>query len=210
MHSRNIRRSQGNSLIISDLVKKSENLPGYPSKWSKDLIYRYTLWRLLRSSRQEGDPIRYLMVIGLNPSTATDTLDDPTITRLKYFSLEHGFDAFCMTNLFAFRATDPADMKRAAQPVGPDNSYWLRTIAEGATSILGAWGAQGHYLNRANQVKALLGKPLWALCTTQNVQPGHPLYKRADLQPFLYYAPPEGIKATHTFGVEASVVQKET
>jgi hypothetical protein len=82
-------------------------LPGYPCAWSPCRRYRYTLWRRFGPVRHP----RYLMVVGLNPSTADETHDDRTVRRCMGFAGDWGFDALCVTNLFAFRATDPRAMK---------------------------------------------------------------------------------------------------
>ncbi len=75
-------------------------------------------------------PLRRIMWIGLNPSTADEQQLDPTLRRIRGFSQAWGFTAFVMTNVFAFRATVPADMKAQADPVGQDNDYWLGSMAK--------------------------------------------------------------------------------
>ena len=64
--------------------------------------YRYSLWR-------KWGPGATCMFVGLNPSTADETADDPTIRRCMAFARDWGYGALCMANLFAYRATDPAD-----------------------------------------------------------------------------------------------------
>ena len=91
--------------------------------------YRYTLWRAWDMFNPG-----YVMFIGLNPSTADEVQDDPTIRRCIGYAKEWGYGAFCMTNIFAFRATDPRVMKAQADPVGPENDKWLTECAKGADS----------------------------------------------------------------------------
>ena len=64
----------------------------------------------------EGDSIRYalikdgqdmLYVFGVNPSTATDTDPDPTMSRVIGFVNRNGFDGFAMMNLYPLRSTNP-------------------------------------------------------------------------------------------------------
>ena len=74
--------------------------------------YRYTLWRNWAGLMPTGKG--YAMFVGLNPSTADETNDDPTIRRCIAFAKAWGYDALCMTNIFAFRATNP--MVMLAQP----------------------------------------------------------------------------------------------
>lgn len=152
--------------------------------------WRYTLWREwddqfwgLADDRPNAN--QYLMVIGLNPSTADETNDDPTIRRCITFAKRWGFGALCMTNIFAWRDTLPSNMKKAADPVGPDNDRWLKEIADGAGMILAAWGTHGKYRNRAADVtgRVLADYELFCLKQTQDGSPGHPLYIPADTRP---------------------------
>jgi len=118
-----------------------------------------------------------VMWIGLNPSTADENQLDPTLRRIRGFTASWGYCEFVMTNLFAFRATDPREMRLAADPVGPMNDHWLADTANGADLIVAAWGALGTYRNRANDVRRLLeARPMFCLGLTHNGQPRHPLY----------------------------------
>lgn len=137
--------------------------------------YRYELWR--RWGRG-----KYAMFIGLNPSTADETKDDPTIRRCMSFARSWGYDALCMTNLFAFRATDPADMKKAAQPIGWDNDLMLTELARDAGVVIAAWGAHGTYMNRDQSVR-LMVPGLHYLRLTKGGHPWHPLYLPSGLTP---------------------------
>ena len=83
------------------------------------------------------------MFVGLNPSTADEVTDDPTIRRYIAFAGAGGYGALCMTNLFAFRATDPDDMKAAAEPIGPQNDFHLQRLARGAGVVVAAWVSMG-------------------------------------------------------------------
>ena len=68
------------------------------------------------------------MFVGLNPSTADETADDPTLTRCVNFAKSWGYGGVCMANLFAFRATQPTDMMVASDPIGSDNNKWLHMV----------------------------------------------------------------------------------
>ena len=94
--------------------------------------YRYALWRIWDDAKP------YAMFIGLNPSTADETEDDPTIRRCMNFAKDWGYGGLCMTNLFAYRATIPANMMSAADPVGAENNAWLANLAENAGVIVAA------------------------------------------------------------------------
>lgn len=144
--------------------------------FSPDRAYRYDLWRTWIG----GDG--YAMFVGLNPSTADETQDDPTIRRCIAFAKAWGYAGLCMTNLFAFRATNPEDMKRAPDPVGPQNDFVLQERAGRAGIVVAAWGAHGAYKNRAWWVQAHL-PTLHYLRLTKDGHPGHPLYLPKTLVP---------------------------
>lgn len=157
------------------------DLPGYPAAWSSCKRYRYTLWRTWTDDPRP----RYAMFCCLNPSTADETRDDPTVRRCIQFSKDWGFQAFVMTNRFAFSATDPRDMKAAADPIGPENDYWLKTVAAGAGIVVAAWGEHGAFMDRSTIIRGM-GTTFPALhCLRLNAsgEPMHPLYARKDLKP---------------------------
>lgn len=141
--------------------------------------YRYSLWRECIGG--EG----YAMFVGLNPSTADETQDDPTIRRCIAFAKAWGYAGLCMTNLFAFRATDPKDMKAAADPVGPDNNKHIGILAQRAGVVVAAWGANGTHLGRDAEVLAMLDQALHCLALTKDGHPCHPLYLKKTLIPVL-------------------------
>jgi hypothetical protein len=147
--------------------------------------YRYCLWRQWKDLLSPG-PMRYVQWIALNPSTADETLDDPTIRRCIAFSKAWGYSAMCMTNIFAWRDTDPEKMKLVDDPVGPDNNQWLTVIAEDAGVIVAGWGNHGLHRKRNEQVIDLIPnlQCLWINETTR--QPKHPLYLKGNLKPFPY------------------------
>lgn len=156
------------SLFLDDVA-----VPGYPAAFSADRAYRYTCWRVW------GDAANYCQFLCLNPSTADETNDDPTVRRCISFSKFWGYGAFCMTNIFAFRATDPRVMKSAADPIGPDNDDWILRIASGAAFVVAGWGAHGGHHGRADDVRqrlAAAGVRLHHLGLTNGGQPKHPLY----------------------------------
>jgi hypothetical protein len=124
-----------------------------------------------------------LMWCALNPSTADEVQLDPTLTRIRGYTLREGFDGFIMTNLFAWRATDPKEMKAAADPVGPENDHWLLECARQCGKIVAAWGSHGSFMDRDIQVCSLL-KDFEMVCLKKNNDgaPAHPLYLNKTLQ----------------------------
>lgn len=144
-------------------------------------LYRYSLWRSWAGLFGTGKG--FAMFIGLNPSTADETQDDPTIRRCIGYAKAWGYEGLMMTNLFGWRATNPADMLAQEDPVGPENDRHLVELAAGAGIVIAAWGAHGAHLDRGTQVRQLLPRQLYYLRMTAGGQPGHPLYLPKDCAP---------------------------
>ena len=135
--------------------------------------YRYAL---TRTWDKDGKRLLYIM---LNPSKATEVANDPTIERCERRARALGYGAFRACNIFAFRETDPAELRRATDPVGPENDGVLLKSCGWADDILCAWGAHGDHLARGEAVATLLastGRPLLCLGKTRAGHPRHPLY----------------------------------
>lgn len=141
--------------------------------------YRYDLWRVWNTNKP------FCLFIGLNPSSATETIDDPTIRRCIQYSKDWNYGALCMTNLFAFRATLPKDMKAQQDPIGPDNDKILKERAASAGIVIAAWGKDGKYLNRDEEVIKNL-PIIYCLKQNKDKTPAHPLYLKKDLMPYRY------------------------
>lgn len=142
--------------------------------------YRYTLTRDLRSGRNSCN------FVMLNPSTADSRQDDPTIRRCVAFCHAWGFARLVVTNLFAYRATDPAALAGALDPIGPENDKVLRQEASRAQAVVCAWGTGGSHGGRGLVVRQALaaeGVPLLYLRLTRDGHPGHPLYLPGTLTP---------------------------
>jgi len=135
--------------------------------------YRYLLTRVWNRAGRKA------LFVMLNPSTATEIQNDPTVERCERRARALGFGAFRVTNIFAYRATDPKVMRAAPDPVGPDNDAAIVESATWADQIICAWGSHGEFLSRGPAVEALLrgtGRPLSTLGLTKAGHPRHPLY----------------------------------
>lgn len=135
--------------------------------------YRYSLTRVW-----DGGAPRVHFVM-LNPSTATEHHNDPTIERCVRRSRALGFGALRVTNLFAWRDTDPRRMRTAADPIGPENDAAIREAHNRADLTICAWGTHGAYLQRGSAVERALrrlGRPLFHLGLGKAGHPRHPLY----------------------------------
>lgn len=145
-------------------------------------VFRYQLWRSFTHK-----PCRKpLVVIGLNPSTATETINDPTIRRCIGFAQSFGHDGLVMYNIFAIRMTDSSRLKHIDQIIGPDNDIYLQQLRKCKQPILAAWGVHGVLKEREADVRKMLNGKLKCLGITQNGHPRHPLYlpKTATMRSF--------------------------
>ena len=145
---------------------------------SDDRTYRYQLWRHWDVFKPR------LGWIMLNPSTADETEDDPTIRRCINFAKGWGYGSIVVGNLFALRATEPKELYDHPDPIGPENNEHLREICDEAEAVVAAWGAHGDYQQRGWAVRQMLDVELLALGTTMDDQPVHPLYQPGDTEPF--------------------------
>ena len=143
--------------------------------------YRYALWRHWGGQNASG----YAMFIGLNPSTADETNDDPTVRRCIGYARDWGYAGLCMMNIFAYRATLPENMKAVEDPVGPGNNCALEDTAHFAEIVIAAWGVHGSHLGRDEEIRKMIPK-LHYLKLTKDGFPGHPLYLSKALKPILW------------------------
>lgn len=137
--------------------------------FSGDRSYRYALWRVWDSGR----PL--LMFIGLNPSTANEISDDPTVTRMMRRAADAGYGGLLVGNLYAYVSTDPRSLLVGGDKVGPAADALLRRMVEGTTAQLCGWGSFKAASRRAGSVYDLLTRPL-VLGLNHDGQPKHPLY----------------------------------
>jgi len=123
-----------------------------------------------------------VMIIGLNPSTADEKVNDPTITRCISFACSWGYGGVCVTNLFGFRATAPTDLKAYHDPIGKENDAWVHEMAKEAAIKVAAWGNHGKFLNRSVEILSSLDQ-LHCIKMNKSGEPAHPLYLKAELKP---------------------------
>ena len=153
---------------------------------SCDNVYRYDLFRWWNWCSADSS---FCMFIGLNPSTATAEIDDPTLQRCVSFAKKFDCSGLCMVNLFAYRSTYPAKLYSVEDPIGPMNNETIRKNAREAKFIVAAWGTQGSKIvkGRDTEVLELLSK-YHVLCLGKNKDgsPKHPLYLHRDTVPETY------------------------
>ncbi len=142
--------------------------------------WRYLLWRRWDEAKPAAN---FLM---LNPSTADEFKLDPTCARARDFAERWGYGALIVTNVFAWRATDPGVLREVGDPVGRGNDRAILCAAKEASMVVAAWGNHGAYLNRSAGVIALLregGVMPHALRVNGGGEPAHPLYLPGRLTP---------------------------
>ena len=173
--------------------------------FSDDRLYRYALWRAFRMDNPglfctaaeryihttQGDHV--LAVCMLNPSTADERKNDPTIERCERFALRNGYTALLVLNLYGYRSTSPEELLLAKDPVGPDWDQHI-LVKSKAAKLLGAtfveaWGAAKAVRDDDRQVRRL--RSIWDDCgihlrfcfgLTKDGHPRHPLYMRSDVE----------------------------
>lgn len=151
---------------------------GKGAVFDKTGAYRYRLWRVWNESAPR---VGFIM---LNPSTADDTLDDPTIRRCIGFARAWGYGAVEVVNLFAYRATRSADLRGMADPIGRENDRYLQRLEQNVQQIIVAWGNLGAWQNRDQAViRRFSQRHLHCLGTTLSGSPRHPLYLRKETLP---------------------------
>lgn len=121
--------------------------------------YRYLLWR--RWQMQFGADLNRMMVwVMLNPSTADAHEDDPTIRKCIGFAKRADCAGIIVANLFAYRATDPRELRKAKDPIGPKNLEYLYDLVTWATErkhpVFAGWGRRGGKL--AEEASKSLGE----------------------------------------------------
>ena len=151
---------------------------------SPEKLYRYVL------SRVWDDAKEIVNFIGLNPSIADDTIDDPTIRRCVAFAKSWGYGGLYMTNLFAYRATDFANLLKAEKegkdPVGHENDKWIKSVANQADKVVFVWGTKGVHNNRDKKVIDMFENRYCIKLSKNGEHPRHPLYLKSNLTPIKF------------------------
>lgn len=148
--------------------------------WNKGAVfsdcrkYRYVLWRIWNKNKP------FIMFIGLNPSTANETKDDPTIRRVQKFAFDWGYGGVIMMNLFVYVTSQPEELEKCKGPWWLNNE-WLTNIAVICERIIFAWGSFQQAKERAEEVKKMFDG--YALAINKDGSPRHPLYVKKNIEP---------------------------
>ena len=171
MSARTIRKTFESGSTFSD------------AEYSTCGLYRFRLTRTWNGAR------RHVLFIMLNPSTATEIKNDPSVERCERRARALEFGGFTVCNLFAFRSTNPDKLKKVRDPNGIGNDAAIASSSRSADIIVCAWGNHGAHLGRGKFVESMLrerGCALHHLGITARGFPKHPLYVSYSINPILW------------------------
>lgn len=153
--------------------------------FSPDKKYRYLLWRIWRTTLPKCG------FVMLNPSTADAYVLDPTVKRCMDFAKQWGYGSLFVCNIFALKSTDPKELYKADDPVGPRNDSTLLDLMKMSDLVITAWGNHGAYRDRGHTVLHTFlpdySKKMAHLGLSKSLQPLHPLYLSRDVVPIKYH-----------------------
>ena len=147
--------------------------------------YRYLLRRTLQESLFDLDA-RAITFLLMNPSTADETKNDPTIRRCIRYATDWGFGTLYIGNLSPYRATHPIDMLEHGLPpqsVIDDNIHNILWAMDRSEKVVAAFGAIGAKVPGGQEVlTAVKDYDLYCLGKTKDGFPRHPLYMKKSIR----------------------------
>ena len=150
--------------------------------FSDDMVYRYRLWR------RWDEGIMPVLFILLNPPTAHDLDNDPTMAHCIEQAKRLGFGGVEVCNLYAFRSTDPKVLRKADDPVGPENPSEIGAAAAMLSVVICGWGEHAETIDRGGWITSarhLIGDQSKSMCLGINKDgsPKYPLGLSYDVEP---------------------------
>lgn len=150
--------------------------------FSEDGRFRFRLWRRWADDAPSGGDVCFIM---LNPSTADEVSNDPTVERCQRRAQRLGYGGLQVVNIFALRSTDPAGLYEDGADIGDgqENNRAICDAVAASDLVIAAWGRHGHYRRRDRAIRELLwvrGTHVFCLGTNRDGTPKHPLYLRND------------------------------
>lgn len=145
--------------------------------------YRYQATYTWQTDRK---PVCFIL---LNPTLVEHEQTDPTTNKCLMFAKAWGYGSLIVVNLFALRVSSPQHLTKSTDPVGKTNNHYIVEAALAADRVVVAWGRNGNYLNRDEQVLTLLqecGVQPYCLKRTKWGYPHHPLYLTLESIPVRY------------------------
>lgn len=138
-----------------------------------DCRHRLALWRIWDKDKPK------LLFCGLNPSTAYQYKDDPTVLRMVDFAKRWGYGGLFVGNLFSLVTPYPEDLwlQPSWEEANGPNDEALKQMRLLCDRVMVGWGNEGQYAGkRPETVIALVGYPVYCLKVTKAGEPSHPLY----------------------------------
>jgi len=120
-----------------------------------------------------------LVFIMLNPSTADEATNDPTVERCQRRAVNMGYGGLRVANIFALRSTDPNALYECDDPIGKENDNAILESIDEAGLVICAWGGHGNLNNRGEAVIQLVRSANvipYYLVMNMDGTPKHPLY----------------------------------
>ncbi len=141
--------------------------------FSGDRKYRYRLWRVLDTKNRKT-----LVFIMLNPSTADENKDDPTVRKCVGFAKKWGYSRVEIVNVNPFVTSSPKELMKSKDISGNPKDTIENFIGVNvkANCVVCAWGRYGNYFPRLIETVALHFPTLKALRINKDGSPAHPLY----------------------------------
>ena len=150
--------------------------------FSPDFAYRYLLWRTVHINE-----LRACLWVMLNPSTADENDLDPTLRRCWNYCNDWGYRYMVIANLFAFRATDPKNLKAPDAITRHRNNAYLLNALRRCDTVIAGWGAHPLAQDEGRRFAQTLvrdaGEHLECLGTGKSGAPRHPLYLKRGEKP---------------------------
>lgn len=167
--------TQANNLEV-DLVPDEDGSIKYSvAVFSIGRKYRFYLRRVW------DNKLPRMAFVMLNPSTADAFKNDPTVARCQERATRLGFGSFSVTNIFAFRSTQPNALTLPnVEPIGEGNDAWIQFATRTAARVMVGWGNHGRFNHRGDNVLGALdqdGIQVWCLGQNKGGSPVHPLYQ---------------------------------
>lgn len=170
--------------------------------------YRYALHRAIGLPKMGPTVDNSMVLVMLNPSTANETVNDPTIRKCCALAQSHHKDHLIVFNLFAYRSTNPKQLTQVLDPIGLENhttiSAILRALLRGSNDkrvpLIAAWGSGNWDNKHHNLLRGIDGLTehlrnvnlewdWYCFRRSKNGQPYHPLYLPNNAQLERWYDP---------------------
>lgn len=140
--------------------------------------YRFLLWRF-------WDERPRVLFNGLNPSTANELQDDPTVKRWCQFARDWGYGGFYATNLYPFITPNPEELV-APRCFHKANYPAIKMASDLSVLTVACWGDGIKKIDGGLKVadhvrEEYLDAPM-CFNLTKSGNPRHPLYLPADAE----------------------------